>query len=254
MCFLGTWESRRLDRSKNIRVSVLWSLQLLLLFLFSKVVVERLLQQSELVSTPDIVKQRAVFRDVQFWYPFERSNDLVQFQVTGDVLLTSSIPLPPVTTAQTDTLELPTLGPVHPLISLNEDNIYEIKNLYRKSPFSKYKSRAQSLDFILAIQHNVAKRHPHTAFFHNKVLEVKNLYGESVTENQTQGRSLLKTFTVASSYARQQYGVRNNPTIFRKTYFTFFFVLRTMLVFSRLRLQFNVFIPTDDCFISESYS
>jgi hypothetical protein len=38
--------------------------------------------------------------------------------------------------------------------------------------------------------------------------EVKNLYEEPVTEPQIFGRSLLKTFTVAASYAKEKYGVR----------------------------------------------
>lgn len=96
---------------------------------------ERLLQFVEMLGTPDVVKQRAILQNAQFWFPFEVSDDLVQLQVTADVLLTSSLPLPPVTSEPTDALQLPNLGPAHPLVSLNEENIYQIKNIYRKCIF-----------------------------------------------------------------------------------------------------------------------
>lgn len=51
------------------------------------------------------------------------------------------------------------------------------------------------------------KIHPHTIFVHYNPTEVKNLYEEEVTENQIYGRSLMKTFAVAASYARLMFGV-----------------------------------------------
>lgn len=54
---------------------------------------------------------------------------------------------------------------------------------------------------------SVKKKHPHTLFVHFNKEEVKNLFEEPVMDDQIFGRSLLKAFTVAASYAKQTYGV-----------------------------------------------
>lgn len=58
-----------------------------------------------------------------------------------------------------------------------------------------------------AINLEVSKPHPHTLFVHHIETDVKNLFEEEVTESQIFGRSLLKAFTVAASYAKAKYGV-----------------------------------------------
>lgn len=63
-----------------------------------------------------------------------------------------------------------------------------------------------SLCFV-AISKNVTKRHPHTIFIDFNHEKVGNVFEEQVTEEQIIGRSLLKTFTAAASYARQEFGV-----------------------------------------------
>lgn len=55
----------------------------------------------------------------------------------------------------------------------------------------------------------MSKKHPHTVFVHFNKDEVKNEFEEPVTEDQIHGRSLVKAFTVAATYARQTYGVSN---------------------------------------------
>lgn len=61
---------------------------------------------------------------------------------------------------------------------------------------------------LLAIDLTIKKCHPHTLFVHYNATEVKNVYEEEVTDSQFKGRSLLKSFTVAASYAKELYGVR----------------------------------------------
>lgn len=46
----------------------------------------------------------------------------------------------------------------------------------------------------------------HTIFAHYNPEEVKNIYETPVTESQILGRSLLKSFAVAASCARQRFG------------------------------------------------
>lgn len=60
---------------------------------------------------------------------------------------------------------------------------------------------------VLAIDLSIPKCHPHTLFVHYNPNEVKNIHEEEVTENQIYGRSLLKSFTAAASYAKQLHGV-----------------------------------------------
>jgi len=153
----------------------------------NKLLVTKLLQLVELLSAPAIVKQRSILHDLQFWYPFEKAGDLIQFQLRGDTLLTTSKPLTPITSEPTGELELPDIFPIKHTITLNPENIYEIRNIYPINPF-------------------IPKSHPHTIFVHYNNTEVKNLFEEEVTENQFLGRTLLKAFTVAATYAKQVFG------------------------------------------------
>ncbi|KAJ8946418.1 hypothetical protein NQ314_008900 [Rhamnusium bicolor] len=153
-----------------------------------KLIISRLLQLIESTCTnQELVKERYVFNDLFFSFPFERNGDLLQFQISGDTVITSSNPLPPITNVSTESLELPVIDPIKPTITLNKENIYEIKTIY-------------------PIKSLTNKTHPHTIFMHYDKEEVKNLFEEEVTESQIFGRSLLKSFTVGASYARQIYG------------------------------------------------
>lgn len=53
----------------------------------------------------------------------------------------------------------------------------------------------------------VTKKYPHTLFLFFDRDEVKNQFEEPVTDTQIHGRSLLKAFTAAASFAKQTYGV-----------------------------------------------
>ncbi|KAJ3647624.1 hypothetical protein Zmor_019491 [Zophobas morio] len=160
-----------------------------------KLLLNNLLQLIENSSDLEVVKQRYVLDDTHFSYNFEKSSDLIQFELTGDTLLTSTKPLPAVTEEPTESFQLPDIHPIKPTITLNKENIYEVRGIY---PIS--------LKF--------AKSHPHTIFVPHVETEVKNLYEEPVTEAQIFGRSLLKTFTVAASYAKEKYG--NDVTVLPK--------------------------------------
>lgn len=51
------------------------------------------------------------------------------------------------------------------------------------------------------------KYYPHTLFVNYNKETVKNLFEEEVTEEQIRGRTLLKAFTAAAAYAKEQFGV-----------------------------------------------
>ncbi|KAJ8972293.1 hypothetical protein NQ317_018627 [Molorchus minor] len=131
--------------------------------------------------------KRYILNDLVFSYPFMKFGDLIQFQLSGETVITSSKPLAPITLEPTESLELPDIAPIKPTITLNRENIYEVENIY-------------------PVKSQIKKSHPHTIFVHYDKEQVKNLYEEEVTETQIFGRSLLKAFTAAASYARQKYG------------------------------------------------
>lgn len=82
------------------------------------------------------------------------------------------------------------------------------------------------MHFISALKQNNVKNHPHTIIINYNKEFVKNLYEEPVTDTQIFGRSLMKAFTVAATYARQLYGVK-------------------YLIISTLLLMFNHYFITE---------
>ncbi|KAI4467271.1 mitochondrial ribosomal protein l37 [Holotrichia oblita] len=149
--------------------------------------ISKLLQLIEVLVEPEVVRNKAIFNDLYFTYPFEKYNDLILFELSGDTLLTSSQPLKRIHGDNTSYINLPDIQPMKETITLNKEHIYRLQNCY-------------------PIDLTIPKCHPQTLFVHYNPNEVKNAYEEEVTENQIYGRSLLKSFTVAASYAKQLYG------------------------------------------------
>lgn len=106
----------------------------------SKLIVSKLLHLLETHADNNIVKERFLFNDLLFSFPFEKYGDLIQFQLTADTLLTASRPLSPVYVADTEEYELPDIFPVKATITLNPQNIYELRTLYRKYICARLKS------------------------------------------------------------------------------------------------------------------
>lgn len=86
----------------------------------------------ELIGQHEIVKERSIFNDLIFSFPFEKSGNLIQFQLSGDTFVVGTKPLRPVTDIETHNHELLSILPVKETITLNLENIYELINLYRK--------------------------------------------------------------------------------------------------------------------------
>nr|CAI5817023.1 unnamed protein product [Callosobruchus analis] len=152
----------------------------------NKLIISKLLQLIETVNA-DLSKDRYLYRDLWFSLPFQRNGEWIQLSLTADTLLTAAKPLPSITLEPTDHLNLPSIFPFEPTVTLNEENVYKIENLY-------------------PIKSNLKMSCPHTLFIHYDDEVVKNLFEEKVTETQIFGRTLLKGFTVAASYARSKYG------------------------------------------------
>lgn len=152
-----------------------------------KLLTSKLMQLIESMAGPQLSNARYLLNDVQFRFNFEKASDLMQFDLTAETFLTANSALRMLTQDKGLEITFPDLHPISDTITLNLDNIYDTSNLY---PISK----------------NVTKRHPHTIFIDFNHEKVGNVFEEQVTEEQIIGRSLLKTFTAAASYARQEFG------------------------------------------------
>lgn len=98
----------------------------------SKLITSKLLHLLETHAEHNIVKDRFLYDDLLFSFPFEKYGDLIQFQLTADTLLTASRPLSPVCVVDTEKYELPDIFPIKATITLNPQNIYDLRTLYRK--------------------------------------------------------------------------------------------------------------------------
>lgn len=94
--------------------------------------ISKLLNLIETSADAELVRQRYLADDVYFSYPFERDGDLIQFQLVGDTVLLSEKPLSPITNQNLNEFELPDIFPIKSTVTLNEENIYVMKNIYRK--------------------------------------------------------------------------------------------------------------------------
>ncbi|KAK9877513.1 hypothetical protein WA026_018622 [Henosepilachna vigintioctopunctata] len=153
----------------------------------NQLMTSKLLHLLETNENYDIVKKRYILNDLLFSFPFERDGSLIQFQLTGDSVVVSDKPLNPIIEKSMSEWKVPDLHPLKCTVTLNEENIYEIENIY-------------------PIRKDVLACHPHTIFIHHDRTQVKNIFEEEVTETQIHGISLMKTFTIAASYAKQRFG------------------------------------------------
>lgn len=99
---------------------------------YSKLTISKLLHLLETHADGDIVKERFLCNDALFSFPFEKNGNLIQFELTADTLLTASRPLSPVCIADTKNYDLPDIYPIKATITLNPENIYDLRTLYRK--------------------------------------------------------------------------------------------------------------------------
>lgn len=154
----------------------------------SKLTISKLLQLIETFGDSYLTKQRWLLNKVDFSFPFEKQGDLIQLEMKGVTLLTSSRPLSAVYNGKTDDAEIPVMDPISETITLVPENMYELRNLY-------------------PLKSGYSKSHPHTIFLHYNKSDVKNIYEEEVTEEQILGRNMVAAFAAAGAYARQLYGV-----------------------------------------------
>uniref|UniRef100_A0A1B6G2X7 Large ribosomal subunit protein mL37 n=1 Tax=Cuerna arida TaxID=1464854 RepID=A0A1B6G2X7_9HEMI len=140
------------------------------------------------LASPELNGKCHVLHDAPLRASLLWDSDPVMLEVRADICLVSDKPLNPlVEPVEAEGLQVPELTVSHPLISLEEENFYEFKDVFPLQPDSKY-SQVQTI----IVHHN------HT--------EVKNIFDAPVQESQLLGRSLMKAYTMAVTQARYNYG------------------------------------------------
>ena len=107
-------------------------------FCFSVLLSSKLIQLCEFAyaNGTNAVSSRALVQDEIVFVPLEKDGDLIQLELTADFLLNSATPLPAYADAdevqKTRDIPLPDLYPIKHTITLEKENIYQIKHVFRK--------------------------------------------------------------------------------------------------------------------------
>lgn len=174
--------------------------------------VAKILLECERLAGLSLSTQRKLVMDAFCVTPFDKDDELYQFEITAETLMTSKTPLAPIAESPSHaSKELPDIFPMKCNISIPAGHLYKPRNIYRKSiGWKMYHFFPFFTDFIIpstAISTGSRYFHPHTAFF-SYSQEVTNLHETPVTQTQFESRALLKAFGVAAASAQSKYGVR----------------------------------------------
>nr|XP_033325819.1 39S ribosomal protein L37, mitochondrial [Megalopta genalis]XP_033325821.1 39S ribosomal protein L37, mitochondrial [Megalopta genalis]XP_033325822.1 39S ribosomal protein L37, mitochondrial [Megalopta genalis] len=148
----------------------------------------KFLQLCESLCGLNVAQTRTVVRDGILSTCIEKESYFINLCLKMD-LITSLMPLTSIADVNESMKhDLPDLFPLHFALGLVKTNIYKTDNIY-------------------PIAANSAMQNIHTIFVNHDPEEVKNITGLPVTEDQIQARSLMESFTAATVYARQRFGL-----------------------------------------------
>ncbi|GLG98270.1 Uncharacterized protein GBIM_04853 [Gryllus bimaculatus] len=123
--------------------------------------------------------------------PIEKEGDLIQFDLTLNMALLSSVPHEKFSSQEEEEniykIDLPDIYPLKHTVSCEKTHFYESKDIFPVNKFSKFS-------------------HLHTIIIHHNETQIKNLHETKVLEGQLVGRCLLHGFAAAVSQARQLFG------------------------------------------------
>lgn len=92
--------------------------------------INKLIAECEKISGRSVSSRRRVLDEVDFKVTISKGDDLLQFQVSADKLITSAKPIEQIKVKYDG--ELPDLYPIKYTISLPKKNIYTTETFYRK--------------------------------------------------------------------------------------------------------------------------
>lgn len=102
------------------------------ILIYSFLLTSKLLQLCESSSDKSLANARTVLNNAKFFVPLQKSDDLLQLELSADKLLMSSKPLEILTTESTDSFDLPNLFQIKHTITMVPEHIYETNDVYRK--------------------------------------------------------------------------------------------------------------------------
>ncbi|XP_055902588.1 39S ribosomal protein L37, mitochondrial [Eupeodes corollae] len=150
-----------------------------------RLLINKLIFECEKLSGNSVTSRRQIFDNANFNVNLLKDDDLLQFELCAETLMTATKPIEAVKGKYEG--EIPDLYPIKHTITIPKRNIYAPKNSY-------------------PLRSALSCSHPHTIFIHFDKENVKNLHGTPVSTTQFQSRNLMKAFTVASARAKQLYG------------------------------------------------
>ncbi|KYM78433.1 39S ribosomal protein L37, mitochondrial [Atta colombica] len=134
----------------------------------------KLLQLCESLSGPEIAQKRCIFYNGITKLNLDKESDLIQFTLSSDVTVMSTNPLKPIENSNSNMeIDLPNMQPLH---------------------------------HTIAVSPTIPWINVHTIFVHYDPVRVRNKTELPVTQSQIFSRTLIKTYVVAASCARQKFG------------------------------------------------
>lgn len=100
-------------------------------FICSRLLTNKLIGECEKLSGKAITTCRRLLDDVSFKVTVQKGEDLLQFEVSVEKLITSARPIEQVKVKHDD--DLPDLYPIKYTVSLPKKNIYTTETFYRKT-------------------------------------------------------------------------------------------------------------------------
>lgn len=99
----------------------------------TKLTIAKLLLHCERMAGRSLTSSRKIVSDAFFSFPYERDNDLIQFEIQAETMMISKTPIQDFPVDRNiASLELPDLFPVKATITIPTYNIYEKRDIYRK--------------------------------------------------------------------------------------------------------------------------
>lgn len=156
----------------------------------NRLLLSKLLVHCERFTGPSVATSRKILSNVRFVVPLAKDLDRIQLSLRADTFITSSAAITPYDSSvyRPQDQTLPDLFPLRETVTMPSSHFYEWRTEY---PIRK-------ADYRFA--------HPHTILVHCAPGDVANQFETPVTDDQREGRLMLKAFSVAASRARQLYG------------------------------------------------
>lgn len=101
--------------------------------LFSRLLIAKILLECEKLAGTNVSSERKVVNDAYIVLPFEKEQNLYQFEMHAETLVSSKKPIECVEGVQvTEFSVIPDLFPLSCNISIEPNNFYKLQNVYRE--------------------------------------------------------------------------------------------------------------------------